>query len=151
MHDPTPPYMWRPAFLSVLSRTGTIAGAARAVGIAVQTVNAARKRDVEFDLQCQEAIQYAVEWLEQIAWDRAARHSDQLLIFLLKAHKPEVYNQATKNEHSGPGGGSIPVKAYIGFDPNQWNSQTKPGDEIQTVDGEYVVIPEERRQVVSSD
>lgn len=151
MHDPTPPYMWRPAFLNVLARTGTIAGAARAVGIAVQTVNAARKRDVEFDLQCQEAIQYAVEWLEQIAWDRAARHSDQLLIFLLKAHKPEVYNQATKNEHSGPNGGPIPVKAYIGFDPGQWNSQTKPGDEVQTVDGEYVVIPEERRQVVSSD
>lgn len=151
MHDPTPPYMWRPAFLSVLSRTGTISSAARAVGIAVPVVSAARKRDVEFDVQCQEAVQYAIEWLETVAWDRATRHSDQLLIFLLKSHKPEVYNRATRNEHSGPDGGPIPVKAYIGFDPTKWNEHVQPGEKVQTIDGDFVIIPEERKQVVSSD
>lgn len=150
MYDPTPPYIWRPAFLNILARMGTIAGAARAVGVSVTVVNNARRRDVEFDVQCQEAVQYAVEWLEQIAWDRAARHSDQLLIFLLKAHKPEVYNRATRNELSGPDGGPIPVKAYIGFDPTKWNGHV-PGERVQTIEGDFVVIPEERSQVVSSD
>jgi hypothetical protein len=151
MNDPTPPYMWRPAFLSVLARVGTISGAARAVGVSVQVVNAARNRDTEFEVQCQEAIQYAIEWLEQVAWDRAVRHSDPILIFLLKSHKPEVYNRATRNELSGPGGGPIPVKAYIGFDPSKWNSSVKPGDPVQTIDGDFVVMPEERKQVAGSE
>lgn len=151
MRDPTPPFMWRPAFLNILSRTGSISGAARAVGVSTAVVNTARKRDEQFDLQCQEAVQYAIEWLEQIAWERAAKHSDQLLIFLLKAHKPEVYNQATRTEHSGPDGGPIPVKAYIGFDPSKWGAHTKPGDEVETVDGEYVVIPEGQKQVASNE
>ena len=151
MLDPTPPFLWRPAFLNLLARMGTVAGAARATGVSVAAVNKARKNDVEFDVQCQEAMQYAVEWLEQVAWDRATRHSDQLLIFLLKAHKPEVYNRATRNELSGPDGGPIPVKAYIGFDPTKWNDHAQPGDQVQTIDGDFVVVPEERKQVVSSD
>lgn len=151
MRDPTPPHMWRPAFLSVLSRMGVISGAARAVGISPSAVHMARRKDAEFDLQCHDAMQMAIEHLEQVAWDRATKHSDQLLIFLLKAHKPEVYNQAVKTEHSGPGGGPIPVKAYIGFDPSKWNASTKAGDEVETVDGDYVIIPEERKQVASGD
>lgn len=150
MIDPTPPYMWRPVFLNVLSRIGTVAGAARATGVSVPSVNAARRRDPEFNLQVEEARQLAVDYLEQVAWDRATRHSDQLLMFLLKAHRPDVYNRATRSELSGPDGGPIPVKAYVGFDPAVWNNQARPGDEVETIDGDFAVIPEERAQVGSS-
>lgn len=118
-------------------------------GVSPSTVSGARSRDIEFDVQVKEAIQFAVDRLEQIAWDRAAAHSDQLLMFLLKAHRPEVYNQATKTEHSGPGGGAIPVKAYVGFDPAEWG-QHKPGDKTKTVDGDYVIVPESRPQIADS-
>ena len=38
------------------------------------------------------------------------KYSDVLLIFLLKAHRPEKYRDNVRHEHSGPGGGPIPAK-----------------------------------------
>ena len=36
-------------------------------------------------------------------------YSDTLLIFLLKSHRPGVYRETLRQEHSGPGGGPIPI------------------------------------------
>ena len=40
-----------------------------------------------------EAMAEAVDRLEQIAWERARKTSDTLLIFLLKAHRPSLYRE----------------------------------------------------------
>jgi hypothetical protein len=36
-------------------------------------------------------------------------YSDQLIMFLLRAYDPEIYRDNHKHEHTGPGGGSIPI------------------------------------------
>lgn len=36
-------------------------------------------------------------------------YSNTLLIFMLKARRPDVYRESFKHEHGGPGGGPIPT------------------------------------------
>ena len=44
---------------------------------------------------------------------RVRRYSDALLLALLKAHRPEKYKDRVAQEHSGPGGGPVPVVALV--------------------------------------
>jgi hypothetical protein len=50
--------------------------------------------DPDFAAAFDAAVEEAVEELEQIARDRAKKSSDLLLIFLLKAHRPEKYRES---------------------------------------------------------
>jgi hypothetical protein len=55
-----------------------------------------------------EAIDDACDMLEAEAWRRAIeKNSDRLLMFLLKAHRPNKYKDRSAVEHSGDGGGPI--------------------------------------------
>ena len=44
------------------------------------------------------AKQQAIDELESVAFTRAKKYSDTLLIFLLKALKPDVYRDSSKSE-----------------------------------------------------
>jgi len=96
--------------------------------IARATAYAERKKNQPFREVWDSNIETAVDSLEKEAWRRAAegvsepifhrgelvgtikRYSDLLLIFLLKAHRPAMFRETTRHEHTGAEGGSIDVR-----------------------------------------
>jgi len=99
----------RDAFLAPLRETGNISAAARSARITRASAYQRRKEDGEFSDAWDDAIEEAVDALEEEARYRALigrerkvyykgaevdtirMYSDQLLILLLKAHRPEKY------------------------------------------------------------
>lgn len=110
---------WKPQFLTALESTGMVMEACKAVGVGRSTVYEARQRDEDFACAWADVDEALVERMEREAHRRAVhgvhrdvfykgdvvgeeRHySDTLLIFLLKAKRPEVYRDNVKVEHSG--------------------------------------------------
>lgn len=106
----------RKQFLHALSMTGNISAAARAVGVSRSTAYAARSQDERFAAAWAEALEEAVDALAYEARRRAiegiaiphffggkvagtvTKYSDSLLMFLLRAHRPETYRDVVKNE-----------------------------------------------------
>lgn len=82
---------WRPRFLEVLAGTCNVRLACHAAGINRVTAYRTRARCPEFAAAWKAAEEDACDLLEAEAWKRARDSSDTLLIFLLKAHRPEKY------------------------------------------------------------
>lgn len=101
-------------FITVLARHGNVAAAYRAAKVTRETVYRWRKESEAFATAWDEALEEAVEGLELVADQRARKQSDTLIMFLLKAHRPEKYRETTKHEHSGPRGGPIPIRFDAG-------------------------------------
>jgi len=119
---------WRPRFLEALAGTANVSEACAAASVGRTTVYAERRTNDTFREEWERRIDTAVDKLEREAWRRAAegieepiysrgelvgtirRYSDLLLIFLLKAHRPEKYRESFRHELTGPGGGSIDVR-----------------------------------------
>jgi hypothetical protein len=116
---------WRPHFLDALRDTGIVTDACRIAGVARSTAYEERQRNEDFALAWHDIEQETTERMEREAVRRAAegveravyhqgevvgheRHfSDVLLMFMLKARRPEVYRETTRHEHTGPNGGPI--------------------------------------------
>ena len=105
---------WRPVFLQMLRNTGNIRASANAAGVTRPTVYNHKRRSKEFAAAWDDAIQDAVDTLEAIAIDRARKGSDTLLIFLLKAHRPEKYRETVRTQHSGPNDEPVKFTLNIG-------------------------------------
>lgn len=88
---------WRPVFLEALRNSANIRVACRAAGISRQAAYKARAASEEFRAAWDEALEDAIDMLEAIAQDRARKQSDTLMIFLLKAHRPEKYRETTRS------------------------------------------------------
>lgn len=119
---------WAPAFIAALAGTGNVKEACAAVGVGRSTVYDRRLRDTEFAIAWVEAEDQSHDTLEREAWRRAAegveepvfqggkqvgairKYSDTLLIFLLKARRPEKYRDNHRVEHTGADGGPIMVE-----------------------------------------
>lgn len=115
--------IWKTVFIEVLELTGNVVLACKRANVARSVAYAARSKSKTFAVEWDEAIEVAVAGLEEEARRRAVegvedpvfyqgsisghvtRYSDSLLMFLLKAHKPEKY--AERRQHTGPGGGPI--------------------------------------------
>lgn len=80
-------------FFQALSSGMAIKSAAEAAGYAKRTVFDWRDRDKEFAQRWDDAIEESIESLENEANRRAMHGSDTVLMFLLKARKPELYSQ----------------------------------------------------------
>lgn len=120
-------HTWQPVFLKWLRRKGNVTGACDKAKIDRKWAYTVRKQDPDFAAAWDEALDEATERLELEAHRRAhdgttepvfyqgemvgsvRKYSDTLLIFLLKAHKPEKYRDSFKIEHSGKDGGPIPI------------------------------------------
>lgn len=112
-------------FIEALRNTGNISKAAKLTKVDRKTVYNWKESDAEFAKKWEVALNEASDLLEDEAKRRAyegvkkpvyqggkrvgyvQEYSDTLLIFLLKGAKPEKYRE--RFEHSGPGGGAIPV------------------------------------------
>lgn len=92
---------WEEKFLTHLSKTGNILASCRIANISDTHVYKQRKENPEFAARMATAIETALDSLEAVAFERAKSHSDTLLIFLLKSHRPERYRENLKVEHSG--------------------------------------------------
>jgi DNA-binding XRE family transcriptional regulator len=92
---------WQPRFLKAYEELGTVTHAATAAGVARSTVYQVEKNDPEFAAAFEEAREAAADRLERVAIQRAEETSDTLLIFLLKALRPEKYRENVRVEHSG--------------------------------------------------
>jgi hypothetical protein len=61
----------------------------------------AREKDPSFAAAWQEAMEEAIDFVEQIVRERALAGNDELLMFLLRAHPPEIYARPEEIEHTG--------------------------------------------------
>lgn len=84
---------WRPAFLQTLKETGNVLLSCRVAGISRKQAYLTRQRNAAFAAEWADCMDDAIDMLEAIAVQRAKTVSDVLLIFLLKAHRPEVYRE----------------------------------------------------------
>lgn len=99
------------AFLKNLSETGNVSEAARKARIARSHAYQIRRQDTDFARSWDEALDMAVDLLEAEARSRAVegveqprfhqgkicgtvrKYSDSLLMFLLRAHRPETFRE----------------------------------------------------------
>lgn len=82
----------------------------------------ARQRDEDFAVAWHEALDDACDELESEARRRALAGSDQLLMFLLRSHRPERYRENYRVEHSGSA--DAPVKRKVFVPPSdEWNAE----------------------------
>lgn len=112
------------AFLDAFPEQGVIGPCARSLGLTPSTVRNWVRHDPQFAEAFEEARDEAADRLEAEANRRATgyisqrmtkdgevietiTHSDQLLIFLLKGRRPDVFKERVANELSGPEGKPI--------------------------------------------
>ena len=97
------------AFLAALAQCGNVTEAARKTGIARMCHYDWLKRDPDYVKATEVAVEESIQHLEQVARKRAVTGSDLLLIFLLKAHRPEKYREQHRHEITGANGAPIAV------------------------------------------
>ena len=101
------------AFLAAYATMGTVTGAARKVGIDRRTHSRWLKNPA-YRRAFLAAEDEAIEYLEQEARRRAltgAKPSDTLLIFLLKAKRPNIYRE--RHEITGTKGKAIETPMIV--------------------------------------
>lgn len=96
-------------FLQKLRESGNVRLSCEAADVPRTTAYRWRRTWATFDAEWQDALDDALDLLEADAWRRARKSSDRLLMFLLKAHRREVYGDVMRQEVSGPGGAAIEV------------------------------------------
>ena len=136
---------WKPLFLDTLRITGNVRIAATNADVARQVAYRARDSSATFRADWDEALEEARELLEAEARRRAAigvdepvfykgqvvghirKYSDNLLMFLLKAHWPEKFreNVSIDQRVSGRDGGPVKVESKGEYvhqlpDPETW-------------------------------
>jgi len=101
--------VWPEMLLAAFCESGNFADACKLAGVSRMTVWRRRQADPEFDSAFIEAKELAVQTLEEIAYDRARAKSDLLMMFLLKAARPEMYREKYRYEHTGSDGKGIEI------------------------------------------
>lgn len=114
---------WTEVFLAAFEETHLVTESAKRAGIHRDTAYDRRAKDPEFGRRWSDAEERSTELLEREAYRRAAvgtekpvyykgkridlvrEYSDVLLIFLLKARRPQTYRERV--EHTGAGGGPL--------------------------------------------
>jgi hypothetical protein len=78
-------------FIEEVSSGASIKEACAAAGFGRSTAYDLRQRDERFALRWHDALEEGTEALEEEARRRAMEGSDHLMMFLLKARRPEIY------------------------------------------------------------
>lgn len=85
-------------FLAAFREDGTVTHAAKIAAIDRATVYRWLEDDDAFAKDYADAKEEGIESLERVARERAKNKSDVLLIFLLKAARPDIYADRVKTE-----------------------------------------------------
>ena len=122
----------RALFLGALTEGASVTAACDRAVITRRTVYVWRAADPEFAAAWDDAIEAGTDALEDEALRRAKDKSDTLLIFLLKARRPEKYKDRVSTEHSGTASKSF----------EEWlDSLTDPGKQMIEHDLELSPAP----------
>jgi hypothetical protein len=126
---PKKPARWEKAFISALADTGIVSHACTAAKIERSTAYRHREQSKPFAVAWDEAVEIAADTLEMEALRRAhdgveepvyykgvlvdtvRKYSDTLMIFLLKAAKPEKFRDRADLSLHGPNNGAIELEA----------------------------------------
>jgi hypothetical protein len=92
----TKPARVKEAWLVAYRLTGNVTEACKAAHVARCTAYGWRESDPEFAAAWEEANEIAIDALEAAARQRALDSSDQLMMFLLRANRPDKYNDTTR-------------------------------------------------------
>lgn len=110
---------WKTIFLKTLAMSGVVTTACYKAKVSRQTAYKTREGDADFATAWDEALDAAADGMEEEAHRRAVvgvlkpvfqggkkvgsirEYSDTLLIFRLKAVRPEKYRERTDVQHSG--------------------------------------------------
>lgn len=84
---------WEKAFLVALANTGTVTSAAEAAGISRKQAYVSRELYPDFKKAWDDALEIAADTLEAEARKRAFNGDTTLIIFLLKAYRPERFRE----------------------------------------------------------
>ena len=87
---------WAPRFIELVRQTANVRLSADGAGIDRDTAYRRRQRDPDFAAAWTQAEADAVDVLEAEARRRALTVSDNLLMFLLKAHRPERFRETIR-------------------------------------------------------
>ena len=79
------------AFIDGLANSLSVTGAAKNAGLCVRTLYQWREKDAAFAKRWADSVEAGTDTLEDIATERAKDKSDLLMIFLMKARRPEKY------------------------------------------------------------
>lgn len=88
-------------FLKALRQVPNVTRAARMARMSRKTAYKHREDEQEFADAWDEALQEGIEALEETCWRDAQKGNTALMIFLLKAHKPEKYRDDYEHHHDG--------------------------------------------------
>ena len=100
----------RPAmarFLDKLRESGNVRLSCEAADVNRRTVYRWREKWSTFADEWQEALDDALDLLEAEAWRRARKTSDRLLMFLLQAHRRDVYGERVRVDQNVKGGWTV--------------------------------------------
>ena len=115
----TPRKDWKPAFIEMLRATGNVTRAAKHAGRSRNQAYHVRRHSEDFTAQWDEALEEGTDLLEAEARRRAVtgidkpvfykgevvgsitKYSDKLLMFLLKAHRPQKFRDGGKVKQTG--------------------------------------------------
>lgn len=121
------PKDWAPAFLKALEAVHLVTEACKSAGGRRSTAYDRRSKDAKFASAYADVEERSTELLEREAYRRAAvgvdkpvfqggeqvgsirEYSDTLLIFLLKARRPDVYREHHQVELAGRDGGPVEI------------------------------------------
>jgi transposase-like protein len=107
------------AIYKSLSLGNSVAAACRSARINRSTYYRWLDADEEFKKAVADAIEEGTDRLEDEAKRRAMKQSDTLIIFLLKARRPDKYKDRVENQHTGRDGGPIVITAMAIAEPEE--------------------------------
>ncbi|GIV14871.1 MAG: hypothetical protein KatS3mg022_0306 [Armatimonadota bacterium] len=90
---------WQTPFLLALARGCSVTAACKIAGISRQHAYRCRARSERFAAQWADAWESGTDALEDEAVRRALAGSDTLLMFMLKARRPEKFRDNVRVEH----------------------------------------------------
>lgn len=125
------PDNWKALFVAALAKSPNITAACQRAKVSRSWAYAQRDEDPEFAATWDEALEMGVDEAQGELHRRAVkgvlepvfyqgeevghirRYSDTLLIFLLKAHRPEIYRETVRSELTGANGGPIKQESKV--------------------------------------
>ena len=103
---------WEKRFLTALANTANVRASCQAANVSRDYVYKRRRNNKAFAAAWAEALEDACDVLEAKARQRAlSGESDTLLIFLLKAHRPEKFRDTVT--HRGDAAAPLEIKAEV--------------------------------------
>jgi hypothetical protein len=97
-------HRWQQKFLRTLRKTPSVKHACLAAGVSRSSAYRQRDADTVFAERWDSAIAESVDEIQRVCFQRATEGDANLIMFLLRCHRPEVYRDVARRELTGADG-----------------------------------------------